>query len=685
MKTKITLRTKIALTMLGLLAVAGAFYAANPTSFAPVPDPIGVAAAPDLLLVTENCSQDVDAIDCSGTASVFASIPGNGGCTEKYLAIAPSQSANAGFTPRDIFVTRGAEIYKVDPSGSPPHSATLFATITGAPDDHTGITFDHVGTFGWNMIVTTSDPNGFTNGGKVYRVDGNGNSTLIADTGMQTIQGPAVVPMSFGPPPGDGRYGGMILVADVFGGTVHAIASDGTVNYAVFNLYGANAVVVIPSASCKFCSNIANFGAYFQAIESFGAIYQYPPDDFNGLNGGVLVTSEFGAGSNSITWDGSMYNENPFDNIGPGSIYTGSAWTDCDVPTATPAPCQVTSAACDSVITGNGPTDFIVNVSDPVDPLTVQPTDFTVNGIAADAFDLQNGNMTIVFHFNTTPVTQGLNTMHIPAGAFNCVNGTVPEFTCTFTQQGSTPTPTPTTTATATATATATFTPTPESTATATATFTPTPEPTATATATFTPVPTATFTPVPTATFTPVPTATFTPVPTATFTPVPTATFTPVPTATFTPVPTATSTPTATTTATATATATATPTSTPGPPCVSTAGYWANHGWCVQTMQLQCHTYTQAEAIAIINNSTSGDKTYSLAAQLFAAKLNINCAGANSSCVAAAIASADAWLCDHPVGSGVDSNSAAWKQVKAAYVTMTDYNEGRLCVPKCRS
>jgi hypothetical protein len=50
-----------------------------------------------------------------------------------------------------------------------------------------------------------------------------------------------------------------------------------------------------------------------------------------------------------------------------------------------------------------------------------------------------------------------------------------------------------------------------------------------------------------------------------------------------------------------------------------------------------------------------------------------------------AIAAADAWLILHPVGSGVTSNSAAWKQVKAAYVTLTDYNEGRLCVPKCRS
>ena len=119
--------------------------------------------------------------------------------------------------------------------------------------------------------------------------------------------------------------------------------------------------------------------------------------------------------------------------------------------------------------------------------------------------------------------------------------------------------------------------------------------------------------------------------------------------------------------------------------CTSTAGYWANHEWCDQTISLGGETYSRDQAIAFINNSTSGDKTYSLAAQLIAAKLNISCGGADSSCVGAAIAAADVWLSMHPIGSGVTSNSAAWKQVKAAFVTLTNYNEGMLCVQKCRS
>jgi len=50
-RTKITLRTKIYLTIVALLALTGVFYASNPTPFSGgVPFPTGVAAAPDLLL-----------------------------------------------------------------------------------------------------------------------------------------------------------------------------------------------------------------------------------------------------------------------------------------------------------------------------------------------------------------------------------------------------------------------------------------------------------------------------------------------------------------------------------------------------------------------------------------------------------------------------------------------------------
>jgi hypothetical protein len=133
-------------------------------------------------------------------------------------------------------------------------------------------------------------------------------------------------------------------------------------------------------------------------------------------------------------------------------------------PTPTGTPCSVTSAGCGSVV-HTQPTDFIVSISCAVDPATVQATDFTVNGTPANSFTLTNGNTTINFHFNTSPVTEGQNSMHIPAGAFNCCNGPVLEFTCTFVYEPGSPTPT--------ATATAKATPTPTPTATPRATPTP--------------------------------------------------------------------------------------------------------------------------------------------------------------------------------------------------------------------
>lgn len=104
------------------------------------------------------------------------------------------------------------------------------------------------------------------------------------------------------------------------------------------------------------------------------------------------------------------------------------------VASLTATPCSVTTRpyfTCGAIISVQ-PTDFTLDVSDPVDPATLDASDFTVNGIPADSFTLLNNNTLIEFTFNTTPAVAGINTMHIPAGAFNCGGGPVLEFTCTF-------------------------------------------------------------------------------------------------------------------------------------------------------------------------------------------------------------------------------------------------------------
>jgi N-acetylneuraminic acid mutarotase len=142
-------------------------------------------------------------------------------------------------------------------------------------------------------------------------------------------------------------------------------------------------------------------------------------------------------GGEMIVWGGGA----DITYLNTGGTYCAAAPSPTPTPTPTPMGCSVTSPACGTIV-HTQPTDFIIDLSDPVDPAAVQPSDFTVNGSPADGDIIINGNLTIIFHFNTSPVVQGQNTMHIPACAFNCGNGCVQEFTCTFTYQAPTPTPT---------------------------------------------------------------------------------------------------------------------------------------------------------------------------------------------------------------------------------------------------
>src|SRR5207245_1382979 len=106
-------RMKITLSIAGLLSLAVILYAANPTPFATVNSPVGVAASGTDLIVTEYCGHNVDTLDCQGNVTLLATLPGISDCREEYVTIAPSQSVNAGFTPGDIFVTQGPGVYKV--------------------------------------------------------------------------------------------------------------------------------------------------------------------------------------------------------------------------------------------------------------------------------------------------------------------------------------------------------------------------------------------------------------------------------------------------------------------------------------------------------------------------------------------------------------------------------------------
>jgi hypothetical protein len=118
------------------------------------------------------------------------------------------------------------------------------------------------------------------------------------------------------------------------------------------------------------------------------------------------------------------------------------------VASLTATPCAVTSLlSCGAIIYyPHPPSDFLLDVNNPVEPATLDASDFTLNGMPATSVALLNNNTRIHFTFNTSPAVRGINTMHIAAGAFDCAsNGPVLEFICTFawTPLQSRPRPTP--------------------------------------------------------------------------------------------------------------------------------------------------------------------------------------------------------------------------------------------------
>ncbi|MBN1138604.1 MAG: hypothetical protein JXM73_18605 [Anaerolineae bacterium] len=117
-------------------------------------------------------------------------------------------------------------------------------------------------------------------------------------------------------------------------------------------------------------------------------------------------------------------------------------------------------------------------------------------------------------------------------------------------------------------------------------------------------------------------------------------------------------------------------------PGTGTPGYWKNHpeAWPVGVITIGGVDYSVDAAIATMNAKSGQDKTYDLFRALVSAKLNVGL-GNESSCIVDWISQADAWMGQHPVGSGVKASSSAWQEIAGAYTTLDEYNNGLLCAP----
>ena len=111
-----------------------------------------------------------------------------------------------------------------------------------------------------------------------------------------------------------------------------------------------------------------------------------------------------------------------------------------------------------------------------------------------------------------------------------------------------------------------------------------------------------------------------------------------------------------------------------------TRGYWVNHeeNWPVNGLSLGGTWYSKDQCLAILRRPTKGDRSYSMAAQLIAAKLNV-ANGALHDCIDETISSADTWMSTYKINSKPNNN--AWNLGVDYHDTLDDYNNGRMCAP----
>jgi hypothetical protein len=177
-----------------------------------------------------------------------------------------------GFPNRDIYVASGTGIVHITNDG------TTSSTFVNFGDSNfvRGILFDAIGSFGNDMLVTTTS-------GNIFRVKSDGSFTLLASTHEDT-EGLDIAPLgAFGP------SSGKLITASEGSGNIRAIDQTGNVTIITNVSGGAEELTFVP----------LNLGASGNPVEGFYGS-DYTPDvikvgasKFSGLQGDIIVTSEF--------------------------------------------------------------------------------------------------------------------------------------------------------------------------------------------------------------------------------------------------------------------------------------------------------------------------------------------------------------------------------------------------------
>jgi hypothetical protein len=194
-----------------------------------------------------------------------------------------------GFPIGDVYVASGNNIKHINNAGvADPGLFINTGSSGGINGDIRGITFDAVGTFGNQMIITTHT-------GFVYTVDSAGNATQIGSTGEDT-EGLDIAPLG-------GTWGGMngwLFIASEGSGLIRAIKPVSFAMQNVTTVSSAEELDFVP----------LNLGASGNPLEGLYSgnynvnVLKAGANQFAGLQGDIIVTGELTKAINDVNFNG---------------------------------------------------------------------------------------------------------------------------------------------------------------------------------------------------------------------------------------------------------------------------------------------------------------------------------------------------------------------------------------------
>ena len=180
--------------------------------------------------------------------------------------------------------------------------------LPGLAGDVRGITFDQIGTFAHDMLVTTT-------AGNIYKVTSSGSASLLANVG-EDVEGLDVAPLGNN----FSTFDGDLIVASEGSGMLRAISPSGG---ATPLSNGSGSPVIIPSAEeLTFVPlNLGMSGGSLEGLygSNYGAdnVQKANENQFLGMQGDIIVTGETTGDVSQVHWNGSQFVVTTIGSFGP--------------------------------------------------------------------------------------------------------------------------------------------------------------------------------------------------------------------------------------------------------------------------------------------------------------------------------------------------------------------------------